>query len=36
MAVRYETEILSVDGDRPEPLVDAVAAVAAGGGWVNI
>ena len=36
MAARYETEILSVDGDRPEPLVDAVAAGAAGGGWVNI
>ncbi|MCH2623537.1 MAG: hypothetical protein MKZ66_09870, partial [Acidimicrobiales bacterium] len=36
MAARYETEILSVDGDRPEPLVDAVAAVAAGGGCVNI
>ena len=36
MAARYETEILSVDGERPEPLVDAVAAVAAGGGWVTI
>ena len=36
MAARYETEILGVDGDRPESLVDAVDAVAAGGGWLNI
>ena len=36
MAARYETEILSVYGDRPESLVDAVAALAAGGGWLNI
>ena len=36
MATRYKTEILSVDGDRSEPLVDAVTGVVADSGWVNV
>ena len=36
MAARYETEVLKVDIYQQEPLIEAVAAVAATGGWVNV